>query len=209
MNKLRSWAAALALATMAGTAPAALVLQSNNLEVLDTDTNLLWLYSWKADGGPQNDPLKTWAEGNAWAAALTVGGAAAGDWRMPMLSEFVDLWADAAVGESLNGLRNHFIDVQGTSLYWTSTQNEQNSVLALVFSPFTGNGLDRNKGVDLYTTAVRSAATGPGPGPRAVAEPQSAALALLGLGAVALHGRRRRPGAARARANKLRPTAPA
>ena len=120
MNKFRSWAAALALATMAGAAPAALVLQANNLEVLDTDTNLLWLYVWQAE---QNDPLKTWAEGNAWAAALTVGGAAAGDWRMPLLSEFDDLWVDPTVGQSINGLRNHFINVTGVSSYWTGNSD--------------------------------------------------------------------------------------
>lgn len=205
MNKLRSWAAALALATMAGTAPAALVLQSNNLEVLDTDTNLLWLYSWKADGGPQNDPLKTWAEGNAWAAALTVGGAAAGDWRTPLLSEFDDLWVDPAVGQSINGLRNHFINVTGVSSYWTGNSDAQNDTIAWVFLPANGLSFTINKGSNLYTTAVRSAVTGPGP--RAVAEPQSAALALLGLGVVALHSRRRRPGAVRVGANKLPPTA--
>ena len=205
MNKLRSWAAALALATMAGTAPAALVLQSNNLEVLDTDTNLLWLYSWKADGGPQNDPLKTWAEGNAWAAALTVGGAAAGDWRTPLLSEFDDLWVDPAVGQSINGLRDHFINVTGVSSYWTGNSDAQNDTIAWVFLPANGLSFTINKGSNLYTTAVRSAVTGPGP--RAVAEPQSAALALLGLGVVALHSRRRRPGAVRVGANKLPPTA--
>ena len=43
MFKLKTCAVALALALMAGAAPAALVLQANNVEVLDTDTNLLWL----------------------------------------------------------------------------------------------------------------------------------------------------------------------
>ena len=37
--KLKTWAAALALALMAGAAPAALVLQANIVEVLDTDTS--------------------------------------------------------------------------------------------------------------------------------------------------------------------------
>lgn len=60
MFKLKS-AAALALALMAGATPAALVLQANNLEVLDTDTHLFWLYSWR----PSVRAVKTWAEGNA------------------------------------------------------------------------------------------------------------------------------------------------
>ena len=59
--RLKTWAAALSLALMAGGAPAALVLQANNVEVLDTDTTLLWLTSWR----PSVEPLKTWAEGNA------------------------------------------------------------------------------------------------------------------------------------------------
>lgn len=193
MNKLRNWGAAWALATMVGSAPAALVLQSNNVEVLDTDTNLLWLHSWRPN---ENDPLKTWAEGNAWAAALTVGGAAAGAWRLPTFAELADLWADPAVGESNNGLDNNFINVQGTSLYWSSTTNSQNANLALAFSPQTGGDIDFNKNSNLYTVAVRSA--GAGPGPSAVPEPHSAALALLGLSAVALQRRRQRPGRARA-----------
>ena len=197
MNTLRSWAAALALATMAGAAPAALVLQANNVEVLDTDTNLLWLYSWHQ----HPNPLKTWAEGNAWAAGLTTGGAAAGQWRLPVISEFDDLWADPAVGDSNNGLDANFIDVVGTSLYWSGTSTS--STLALYFSPQNGISNNFNKDSTLYVVAVRSAAAGPGP--RAVAEPHSAALALLGLGAVALH--RRRPGAARVGANKFTPTA--
>ena len=94
MFKLKTWAATLALALMAGAAPAALVLQANNVEVLDTDTNLLWLYSWR----PSVQAIKTWAEGNAWAAGLTTGGAAAGQWRLPVISEFVVAVRSAATG---------------------------------------------------------------------------------------------------------------
>ena len=179
MNKLRSWAAALALATMAGTAPAALVLQSNNLEVLDTDTNLLWLTSWR----PRVEPLKTWAEGNAWAAGLTTGGAAAGQWRLPVISEFDDLWADPAVGGTNNGLDANFTGVEGTSLYWSGTSSS--SQIARAFSPQNGLSVDFNKGSDLYVVAVRSAAAASAPPPNRnpVPEPQPLALALLALGA--------------------------
>ena len=76
--------------------------------------------------------LKTWADGNAWAAALTTGGAAAGEWRMPAISELQDLWADPAVGSNNLGLDANFIEVQGTSLYWTSTSSSATVALALL-----------------------------------------------------------------------------
>ena len=181
MFKIKTWAATLALALMAGAAPAALVLQANNVEVLDTDTNLLWLYSWR----PSVEPLKTWAEGNAWAAGLTTGGAAAGQWRLPVISEFDDLWADPAVGGLNTGLDANFINVVGTSLYWTGTSSS--SQLALYFSPQNGMSNNFNKDSDLYVVAVRSAAAASAPPPDRfpVPEPQTLALALLALGAAA------------------------
>ena len=183
MVKLKTWAAALALALLASAAPAALVLQGNGDEVLDTDTNLLWLYSWRAPVAS----LKTWDEGNAWAAALTTGGAGAGAWRMPTIDEFQDLWADPAVGGSNAGLKDNFFDVQLTN-YWTSTS--ESADLAQEFSPWTGSGLVRNKGNDRYTVAVRSAEDEPDPRP--VPAPDTAALALLALGTAAVARRRRR-----------------
>ena len=181
MFKLKTWAAALALALMAGAAPAALVLQANNVEVLDTDTHLFWLYSWR----PSVEPIKTWAEGNAWAAGLTTGGAAAGQWRLPVISEFHDLWADPAVGGSNNGLDANFIDVVGTSLYWSGTSSSLQT--AQVFSPQFGIEAEFPKGSTLYLVAVRSAAAASAPPPDRfpVPEPQTLALALLALGAAA------------------------
>ena len=132
--------------------------------------------------------LKTWADGNAWAAALTTGGAAAGEWRMPAISELQDLWADPAVGSNNLGLDANFIEVQGTSLYWTSTSSS--ATVALAFSPQTGGDVDFPKGSTLYAVAVRSAADDPDP--RAVPAPDTAALALLALGTAAVARRRRR-----------------
>jgi hypothetical protein len=40
--------AAAAVVAVSGAAQAALVLQSNGAEVLDTSTNLLWLYNWNS-----------------------------------------------------------------------------------------------------------------------------------------------------------------
>ena len=51
------------------------MLQSNGQEVLDTETNLLWLYDW----GHFNGDAYFWSWTRDWAASLTVGGAAAGD----------------------------------------------------------------------------------------------------------------------------------
>lgn len=182
---VKTWAAALALALATSAAPAALVLQGNGQEVLDTDTNLLWLYSWRAPVAS----LKTWDEGNAWAAALTTGGAAAGEWRMPTIDEFQDLWADPAVGESNLGLKDNFFDVQ-INFYWTSTS--MSAELAQWFAPTTGSGPVGNKGNTSYTVAVRSAAVDPDPDPRNVPAPDTAALALLALGTAAVARRRRR-----------------
>ncbi|MFZ4072113.1 MAG: hypothetical protein ACOYJ6_18710, partial [Caulobacterales bacterium] len=77
MKLSKIWAAAAAMVALSGAAQAGLVLQSNGVEVLDTDTNLLWLYDWNSSG------KKNWGDAKLWAAGLTVGGATAGDWRLP------------------------------------------------------------------------------------------------------------------------------
>jgi Protein of unknown function (DUF1566)/PEP-CTERM motif len=180
MSTFRTLAAAAALATMAASAPAALVLQANGVEVLDTDTQLLWMHDWRMGSG---DVLKTWDEGNAWAAALTLGGAAAGEWRMPEISEFEDLWASDAVGSSSVGLDLYFINRQ-TYNYWTATPSSQHATAAWQFNAATGGSGDfYNRAISSYTVAVRSAAGAGDPaGPNGrVPEPHTAALAMLGL----------------------------
>ena len=93
------------------------------------------------------------------------------------------MWADPAVGGSNTGLDANFIDVQGTSLYWSGTSSS--SQLARVLSPANGGGADRNKVSTLYVVAVRGAAAASAPPPDRfpVPEPQTLALALLALGA--------------------------
>ena len=116
---------------------------------------------------------------------MTTGGAAAGQWRLPEISEFDDLWADPAVGGSNNGLDANFSEVVGTSLYWTGTSSS--STLAVVFSSANGLLVDFPRGSDLYVVVVRSAAAASArpPDRNPVPEPQTLALALLALGAAA------------------------
>ena len=119
MKLSKIWAAAAAMVALSGAAQAGLVLQSNGVEVLDTDTNLLWLYDWNSSG------KKNWGDAKLWAAGLTVGGATAGDWRLPEIGEYADLWTD--VGSSLSGLQSQFTGVQYFG-YWSGTEHAESSL---------------------------------------------------------------------------------
>lgn len=181
MKTLKTWAAAAAMVALAGTAQAGLELQSNKVEVLDTDTKLLWLYDWNSSG------LKSWADANIWAAGLTAGGAKAGEWRLPERSEYEDLWAE--VGGTLIGLQAEFINIQPFG-YWSGTENTTYPDLAWVFltsgggAGFSSSGDKRG---ELYAVAVRSVDEA-----APVPEPQTLALVLLALGASVV-ARRTRP----------------
>lgn len=170
------------MVVLSGTAQAGLVLQSNGVEVLDTDTNLLWLYDWNSSG------RKDWANAKLWAAGLTVGGATAGDWRLPEIGEYADLWTDPGVGSSLSGLQINFTGVQPDD-YWSGTERapEPGPNVWLFRTSNGGEYIDiRDLGV--YAVAVR-----PGDVVGSVPEPQTLALVLLALGATVVT-RRRRPG---------------
>jgi hypothetical protein len=178
MRKWKTWAAAAAMMALTGAAQAGLVLQSNGVEVLDTDTNLLWLYDWNLSG------RKNWGDAKLWAAGLTVGGAAAGDWRLPEIGEYADLWTD--VGSSLSGLQSKFTGVQSW-YYWSGTEW---GVPGFAWGFGTRNGFQGSgdKNLALYAVAVR-----PGNVAASVPEPQTLALVLLALGATAVaRGRRSR-----------------
>lgn len=108
---LTALASALALA---GTAQASLVLQANGVEVLDTETNLVWLQNWGASGELRFE------DAVEWAAGLTLGGATAGQWRLPSIDEFHDLYMQ--VGGSYPGLTTYFSNVWvHYTYYWSST----------------------------------------------------------------------------------------
>jgi MYXO-CTERM domain-containing protein len=178
MKLSKIWAAAAAMVALSGAAQAGLVLQSNGVEVLDTDTNLLWLYDWNSSG------KKNWGDAKLWAAGLTVGGATAGDWRLPEIDEYADLWTD--VGSSLSGLQSKFTGVQSND-YRSGTEYAPNPLAAWYFRTSDGNQYNGGKTYALYAVAVR-----PGNVAAPVPEPQTLTLALLALGA-AVVARRRRP----------------
>jgi hypothetical protein len=175
-----AWAAAAVLLAMSGTAQAALVLQSNGAEVLDTDTNLLWLYDWNSW-----DQSKNWDDAKTWAAGLTVGGATAGDWRLPEIGEYADLWADPDIGSSIAGLQGKFSIVFFNS-YWSGTEYAPNHDRAWAFFTDVGFPLHHDKGDALHTVAVRQADVA-----APVPEPQTLALALLAMGATVVARRSR------------------
>lgn len=178
MRTLRRWAAVAAMLALTGAAQAALVLQANGVEVLDTDTNLLWLYDWNSSG------LKNWDDAKSWAAGLTVGGATAGNWRLPEIGEYADLWTD--VGSSLSGLQSKFHGAQ-SGFYWSGTEWDVNTRAAWYFGTIGGLQDVSTKADALLAVAVRL-----GDVNASVPEPQTLALALLGLGATVV-ARRRRP----------------
>ena len=174
MKWLKSLAAAAAMLALSGTGQAALVRQPNALEVLDTETNLLWLYNWSTS------PRGSWSDARNWAAGLTLAGAAAGDWRLPEMDEYLDL--ETQLGFSLGQLQLHFINVQTSpGFYWLGTEFAPDPSKAWYFqiSPSLRVPSVIDKDFDfLQAVAVRA-----GPVATAVPEPSTLTLVLLALGA--------------------------
>jgi hypothetical protein len=176
MQRLRLLVAAASLAALTGVAEAAFVRQLNGLEVLDESNNLLWLFDWSSSG------LNDWQEAQVWAAGLTVGGATAGEWRLPAIGEFQALWAD--FGRGLSGLQGTF-DIESRD-YWSGTEVVQSlGADAWLFGTGYGGPYAAAKYNPLYAPAVRDGVIF-----AAVPEPQSYALMLMGVGVVMLALRR-------------------
>ena len=175
--KLKAAAFACA-ALLIGTSQASLVLQPNGVEVLDTDTNLLWLYNWSSSG------FTSWSGAKTWAAGLTVGGAVAGEWRLPEIGEYDDLWADSDVGSSLSGLQSKFTGVKDY-IYWSGTAYAPQPGDAWVFITTNGTKGGNQPFSALYAEAVRSAGSA-----SSVPEPES--LALMGVALAGLAATQRR-----------------
>ena len=175
MKLLKSLAVAAAMVALSGTAQAALVLQSNGLEVRDTNTNLIWLQNWNVNGSAN------WASQKNWAETTLDGFAGSNDWRLPEISEYVALFT--AYGNLAQVTQ--FTNVQPV-FYWSGTEISP-GILAWGFNPDFGFQLDDVQGSQLFAVAVR-----PGDVAASVPEPQTLALALLALGAMVV-ARRRRP----------------
>jgi MYXO-CTERM domain-containing protein len=175
MKFTKSWATAAATVALTGAAQAALVLQANGLEVLDTNTNLIWLKDWNRNG------TQNWATQKAWAETTLDGFAGSNDWRLPGIAEYADLFT--AYGD-LTSNTLPFVNVV-RELYWSGTELAP-GVSARLFQATSGlqtNDVQRNL---FFAVAVR-----PGDVPASVPEPQTLALALLALGATAVARRRR------------------
>ena len=166
MRKLRTWAAVATMVAVAGAAQASLVLQANGVEVLDTDTNLLWLHNWNASG------LKNWADAKTWAAALTVGATTAGDWRLPEIGEYGTLFAehgDLTLVAAFTQVRPGY--------YWSAT--DAPGSFAKAFFPVAGIQNSLSEFDQNFAVAVRAGTVVLG-----VPEPQTLGLVLVALGAM-------------------------
>jgi len=172
MKMLKSLAAAAAMVALTGAAQAALVLQSNGLEVLDTRTNLIWLQNWNFNGRAD------WATQKAWAENLSFAGS--NEWRLPEINEYGALFT--AYGNLTQVAE--FTNVQPGN-YWSGTEVAP-GISAWVFPPGVGVQLVGDQVGRLFAVAVR-----PGVVAVSVPEPQTLALALLALGAMVVARRRR------------------
>jgi len=171
---LKSLAAAAAMVALTGAAQAALVLQSNGLEVLDTNTNLIWLQNWNLNG------RAVWATQKTWAETALDGFAGSNEWRLPEISEYGALFT--AYGDLTQ--ETEFTDVQ-RDYYWSGTEVTP-GFLAWYFLPVNGFQSGDFQYFQFFAVAVR-----PGDVAASVPEPQTLALALLALGAMVVARRRR------------------
>lgn len=165
MKLMHGVAAAAIVVGVMGAAQAALVDQGNGT-VLDTDTNLIWLQDWSANGRLAWETQKDWAE--------TLSFAGSSDWRLPEPSEFRSLFL--AVGNIY--LVNQFINVRG--LYWCNAENASSA--GIVFGPFNGAFYVEPTFVMESAVAVRAAA---------VPEPSVYMLMIAGASILLLATRRR------------------
>jgi len=213
MNKARRGAlcAGLMALGLATTAQASLISRLGGAAVYDTDLNITWLADANAgagstfDNGHSNtDGAMTWANANAWAASLTVGGF--NDWRLPTTlvpdgactnldgtprtdsmeynctgSEMAHLFyselggvAGSSIVTTHNANFGLFTNVQ-SSWYWSATEWALFPANAWYFSFILGRQSALYKGNIQFAWAVRS-------GDVAASVPEPTTLFLLGIG---------------------------
>ncbi len=174
------------------TASAALISRLGGLAVYDTDFNITWLANANANGA------MTWADANAWAAGLNVGGYTG--WRLPN----ADISCGAGVGgyNCINSELGHlyytelgvtldnnitsstspylalFTNVQNLA-YWSGNGYASNPLQAWFFYTQYGIQSQGNKLNEFNAWAVHSGDVG------GSSVPEPGILGLMGIGALA------------------------
>lgn len=200
MIKQQSLLAATTLCTafFVASAEAALIERLGGLAYYDDVANLTWLAdaNYAQTTGYDADGLMTWAEANAWAAGLNVGGVTG--WRLPEVdencsgmwcydSEMVNLFHGVLGNEfGINGYRitGPFSNVQDY-LYWQHQEVATDTSTAWLIvweSGFKGLQAWQEKDMLNYAWAVRTGDAGVVPVP-AAAWLFVSGLFVLGLGA--------------------------
>lgn len=201
-------------------ANAALVSTLGGLAVYDTDRDISWLANANAgagssfdDGVSTTDGLMTWANANAWAASLNVGGVTG--WRLPTTlqpdsscdiqgggngdggfnctgSEMGHLFYTELGGVAGSSILSSgdadlalFSNVQSFS-YWSGTEFAPSPIDAWNFFFNLGGQGRGSKNTSLFAWAVHSGDVG------ASSVPEPGTVALMGLGLMGLLGLGRR-----------------
>jgi hypothetical protein len=180
------------------------------LAYYDPNLDITWLADANAGAGSAfddelstTDGVMTWANANAWAASLTLGGMS--DWRLPTTLN-LDSTCDSPVNstgfnctgsemgylyyeEGITGAApGPFSNLQ-SSLYWSGTEFVLDPTKAWFFNFFSGIQISTPKFAGLFAWAVHS-----GDVPAVV--PVPAAVWLFGSGLLGLVGMARRKKAA-------------
>lgn len=216
-NKIKSITAALCAGIfslgLVSTAHATLESRLGGLAYYDTDLDITWLADANAgagssfdDGFATTDGLMTWANANAWAASLNVGGVTG--WRLPTSlnsdgsgpcsgfnctdSEMGHLFYNELGGATGSSILTSgdpdlalFSNIQPNG-YWSGTEHAPFPVLAWNFNFNRGNLFWDTKNSNLFAWAVHSGDVD------ASSVPEPGTVALMGLGLMGLLGLGRR-----------------